>query len=228
MSLTPIIEPGANAEASIAERIEKLRAAGKVDPEPVFEPYVESTNAWRAQACGAPMRYGGHSLANWDESLGGPFPITDWRGDKREGDPWCVLVLGKPGRGKTHVATALFEETLKHWRHLRGWWLGWPRAIEVLKEEMGIEISGRMSMHDKLRDTRLVLLDDIGATRETEFSVEALRSVVLHRYENLLPTIITSNAESVGAFAAIDERIASRLQESRIVRLGGIDKRGKR
>lgn len=227
MSLEPLIQP-AEPELSIAERIEKLRAAGKVGPEPVIAPYVESSNAWRAQACGAPARYGGHSLANWDEKLGGPFPVTDWWADKREGDPWCVLVLGKPGRGKTHVATALFEEVLKRWRHLRGWWIGWPRAIEVLKEEMGIEVVGRMPMHDKLRDGRLVLLDDIGATRETEFAVETLRSVVLHRYENALPTIITSNAESVGAFATIDERIASRLQESRIVRLGGTDKRAKR
>lgn len=229
MTLKPLFEPGPDDALDdatyIAQRIEKLRASGRLAPEPEPMAYVEPTGAWRARACGAPPTYEHCSRANWR----GKWPLPDWLGDIPGGDPWCIVLFGKPGCGKTHAATALFDSILAHWRTMRGWWVNFPEALREMRTEMNQDSpSGRIRSIDKLNDPRLVLVDDLGAVRETPYTVEAFRDLVMHRHARRMPTIITANAESMDDFAKIDERVASRLSEGIRVLLTGPDKRLRR
>lgn len=198
----------------IRATIERLRALGRVveDPKPIPPPATNQADA--AILCGAPDAYRFSTRASWN----GPWPLPEW-----DGDPWCLVVLGEPGRGKTHAATALFDQIARR-RGLKAWWISWPRAMRALKAEMKFQPEG-WTMEAKLFCDRLILLDDVGATRDTDYEVETLRSVIIERFDRRLPTIITTNAPNLEAFAAIDERISSRLSAGKGVTLRGRDLR---
>lgn len=118
------------------------------------------------------------------------------------GEAWCALLVGPPGRGKSHLAVAAlnqrggaFWETgalLRNMRHLAFGDDG-PRYPE--ERVVGTWMEYRP----------LLVLDDMGADRPTEWSIEILYSILNARYQAQYPTIITSN---IGK--AIDERTLSR------------------
>ena len=63
-----------------------------------------------------------------------------------------------------------------------------------------------------LRKMPLLVIDDLGAQKETDYARERLYGLINYRYNELLPTIITAN---VGP-GQLDDRIASRLQDHRL------------
>lgn len=202
---------------SITDRLRKIGETRGFAPEPevIAAPQSEPTAA-TALACGAPHRYRACLRSTWE----GSWPLPEW-----SGDPWSLVLLGKPGRGKTHAATALFNE-LAQARGRRAWWLSYPSAISRMKDEFNGQAPGTVSVREKLESDRLLLLDDVGAMRDpTGFANGELLALVLYRYDRELPTIITTNAESLRAFAEIDERIASRLSAGLVVTITGDDYR---
>ncbi len=60
---------------------------------------------------------------------------------------------------------------------------------------------------------RLVVLDDLGTEKMTEWASEQLYRVLDGRYDRGLPTIITSNVQS----DSLDPRILSRYAEGLVV-----------
>jgi DNA replication protein DnaC len=58
----------------------------------------------------------------------------------------------------------------------------------------------------------VLLLDDLGAEKETEWTQEQLYRVINHRYNEGLPTLIAGNVP----LDEIEPRIASRIRDTRI------------
>lgn len=206
-------------DEEMRERLLKIEATRGFAPEPEAEHLPEKPQAYAAMACGAPVRYRNCLRETWQ----GTWPLPEW-----DGFPWCLVLLGGPGRGKTHAATALFNELARK-SGLKAWWLSFPDALETWKAEFSVDPQGGITVRDKLRGDRLLMLDDVGASRDPNGSAaELLRSTLLFRYDRELPTIITTNAESLGPFALIDERLASRLNDGIVKTLSGEDWRGRK
>lgn len=72
---------------------------------------------------------------------------------------------------------------------------------------------------DKIKDTPLLILDDIGSQKRSEWETATLDMLVDYRYENELPTIFTSNI----AITELSPRVASRLSEGNIVKMATPD-----
>jgi len=72
----------------------------------------------------------------------------------------------------------------------------------------------------------LLVLDDFGAAKTSEWNEEVNYRLINHRYEQFKPTLITSNVPPKDLRAALGERVASRLAEmaTRVV-LKGADRR---
>lgn len=134
-----------------------------------------------------------------------------------------VTFLGMPGTGKTHLALGL------------GWdWLGRGKTVlyyhaadflNALRD--GFRRSGETDYFHTIsfaKNCSLLILDDLGAERETEFATEQLDLVVDHRYENLKPLIVTTNL----ALDLLPPRIADRLREGRLIHLKGESYRKKK
>ncbi|GGV01609.1 hypothetical protein GCM10010495_10900 [Kitasatospora herbaricolor] len=72
----------------------------------------------------------------------------------------------------------------------------------------------------------LLIIDDLGAAKATEWTEALTLRLVNHRYEYMLPTIFTTNLPLGDIRAALGDRTASRLAEmcERVI-LTGPDRR---
>lgn len=160
-------------------------------------------------------------------------PLRPGLHEEWEGDPWCVVIYGVPGCGKTTEGTKL----LMKWA-LRRQWALWKDAQMAMYETMQ-EIGDGGKSFDAMLRCGCLLLDDIGAERGTDFNSDKLSLVLRHRYNEMLPTIVTTNAKSLRELAGetkqsdavvtkLRPQIVSRLGEGRQVKLEDRDLRPRR
>lgn len=177
----------------------------------------------RLETAGVWPKYLECTRASWK----GPWPesrLVNWPA------PACTCTLhGLVGRGKTHLATAIFAETLA----TVGWgmWRDVSDALEALKR--GISTGQHEVLLDRMKRTPLLLLDDLGAHHATEWTESLLSSVLRSRHGRQLPTILTLNigedpqrpGHSLGLLAIddVEPRLASRLSEGVVIELRGQD-----
>lgn len=134
-----------------------------------------------------------------------------------------LLLLGPTGVGKTHQAYG----TLRHIAAggVRSAWRATPAAdlYALLRPRHNVDSEAEFR---KWASARLLLVDDIGAAKTSEWIEEVNYRLVNHRYENELPTLITSNLTPKELAGVLGERVYSRLSEmcQRIV-LKGEDRR---
>jgi DNA replication protein DnaC len=151
------------------------------------------------------------------ETWTGEWPLPEW-----SGDPWAITLLGPTGTGKTHAATALWRMCLNTGTFgYFGWWFSVAKALDKIREEILTGTSSKTKA--KMMSESLVLLDEVGGEKPTDFTLDAIRGVLTHRYNYQLPTIITSNAATLEVLEKIDPRVASRLAEGEVITLDGPD-----
>lgn len=137
-------------------------------------------------------------------------------------DPPILLLYGEPGRSKTHLAMAIgwcFLTQLKS--------VAYYHVVTLLDDlREGYRIKQMVppgeyhpgtfnSIMNYVKECQLLILDDLGVQKETDWAVERLDSVVNHRHEERLATVITANT------LEISDRILDRCKEGRIVMLEG-------
>lgn len=117
-------------------------------------------------------------------------------------------------------------------------------AIKKRLQDMGIrtKIYSAPEMFDKIRDDfdhkdsynlehilanrGVLIIDDLGAEKASEWISETMFRIVNKRYEEMLPTIITSNLELGELTDRLGDRIPSRIAEMcDVIKLEGKDRR---
>ena len=149
--------------------------------------------------------------------------------------PEGALVLsGKTGRGKTHLAVSILREHL-----LRGRKGKFEVCMELMNAVRSV-YRARQSDDDSTEQEvvnrvgkGLVILDDLGATRVTPLMKDIMTLIVDRCERNGQPIVVTTNLSMAELGEQIDERLASRLvglckSSSRVITLEGPDFRLKR
>jgi DNA replication protein DnaC len=125
----------------------------------------------------------------------------------------CLLLLGKPGTGKTHLAASIANHIVTHtsstavYRTVGG-------ILQYVKGsyDRASEYSEAQAF-DSLTKPHLLIIDEVGATKPTEFELATLFQIINGRYEELRPTVVVSNLQAAELVAALGERCVDRLRE---------------
>jgi len=100
----------------------------------------------------------------------------------------AVILLGNPGSGKTHVATALGIEACERGKKVRFW-----RVTELLTSLMEArEERQLMRMKGQLAKLDLLILDELGYVPASKLGAELLFDVISTAYERT-SVIVTTN-----------------------------------
>ena len=131
-----------------------------------------------------------------------------------------LLLIGPPGIGKTHIAVAALRQVVSE-KRVRGLYYDTRSLLNTIRSTY--DPVTRTSEVDVLRpvmEAELLVLDDLGAERLTDWVDETMNFIVNTRYNDRRPTIFTSNYEDVPDPEALDSLLArvgfrmhSRLRE---------------
>ena len=126
---------------------------------------------------------------------------------------------GRCGVGKTHLAVAIARHFLEHHQQSVLFQVV-PDLLDQLRATFdpanGVAYDKRF---EQIRDAGLLILDDLGTENTTPWAREKLYQIFNHRYNEGSPTVITSNQE----LRMIDERVASRILDTRLTRVIDVD-----
>jgi len=132
-----------------------------------------------------------------------------------------LIISGAPGTGKTHLACMVAFEIAKKIRSTeRGYVADRVKFTSLLKLSMDIKGSNFEKEKDLIsrsQDAKVLIFDDLGKENITKWSGPLLYSILNHRYEEYLPTIITTNCDAKQLAEATDPAIVSRLIENGII-----------
>ena len=161
-------------------------------------------------------------LAQWREH-GTRCPSLLLTGNVGTGKTWQAYGAIKAAVTEVHPAVNDSPPSLRGWRPTR--WIATTSAdmYAALRPQPKVDSEAALAAY---RDTELLMIDDLGAAKTSEWVEEITYRIIGGRYDAMLPTIYTTNVPTAKLREAIGDRITSRLAETCTrVALTGEDRR---
>ncbi|MFO7173143.1 MAG: ATP-binding protein [Bacillota bacterium] len=135
-----------------------------------------------------------------------------------------LILMGGVGLGKTFLATAITNAVVQH--HRVAVYFTFPELADVLRRQRFEDDEGGRWGMQLLLESDLLVLDDLGAEKPSDFVVEQLFNVLNHRINRQLPWVVSTNLSLAELGEIYGDRIFSRLVGlSEVLLLRGSDVR---
>lgn len=193
-----------------------------------------------------PARFSDRTLANYVPATNSQRLALDAALRLAGGEIRNLVLVGPPGVGKSHLAAGVLDAIYSGQQH--AWrvaiesgavpvprqpvapiWANVAELIVRLRLELDYPLDDRTAASTVLRMQRhpaLVVLDDLGREKVSDWTAETVYAVVNARYEALLPTILTSNLTATELQASGYWPAISRLAEDgELVKIEAPDRR---
>jgi DNA replication protein DnaC len=166
-----------------------------------------------------PSRFADVSVADLDAST--LSMVDEWLAHPTRN----LLLLGSVGVGKTHAALAAARAWLEH--HERSWWF---TPLPNLLAEFRPSAEHPNVALDRAMRVPLLVLDDLGGERPTQWTLEWLFIIVNQRWLQNRPTVATSNLAVERGQGPLPDAIGARtysrfVQDAVVVQMAGRDLR---
>jgi DNA replication protein DnaC len=128
------------------------------------------------------------------------------------GPPRGLLMEGAVGCGKTHIAVAILRGVIQ--KGYTGLYYNMVDLLSDIRSTYGDATEASESdLLDEVNAPDLLVLDDLGAEKTSEWVNDRLYLIVNRRYESGKPVVVTTNLSLDELIRKVGERTVSRLCE---------------
>ncbi|NMK39945.1 ATP-binding protein [Megasphaera elsdenii] len=121
-----------------------------------------------------------------------------------------LMLIGPVGTMKTTMAVAVLRDLIEREPN-QGYFIPMVSLLDQLNEERD---SRSHILEDRIRHTRLLVLDDLGAEYDHAWVAAKIDSIVTERYNRMKSTIVTSNLRRDEIRDRYQMRIFDRLKST--------------
>ncbi|WP_392565698.1 ATP-binding protein [Utexia brackfieldae] len=124
-----------------------------------------------------------------------------------------IVMMGQPGMGKNHLATAIAKTIIHKYCHsvvmtsvlkiVRDYRSSWKKTANNVEYDV----------IDHFTRPKLLIIDGVGVQYGTETEKLILFEIINHRYKAMKPTILISNETREMLVKYIDDRVMDRMRE---------------
>jgi len=122
-----------------------------------------------------------------------------------------LLLVGKTGRGKTHLAVGIAKALIRE-KGIECIFFDYAGLLKVIQDSYNPSVEAtELGLLRPVFETEVLVLDDLGSVRPTEWRWDTVRLILNTRYNEKRTTIITTNFadEPAAAVAIPDSRRTS-------------------
>lgn len=187
-----------------------------------------------------PERYTNSTMSNFVGDLKGKD--EEWLGNSKEN---LLIQSPKAGNGKTHLSIAMMVEWVKSKREIieqrslaslensfsstlvtpTANFVNFASLMLEVKSSFDSKETSEQKVIKKYCNYDILVIDDIGTEKYSEYVQAVIYTILNTRYENMKPTIITTNLSSADMNASYGSRILSRVASGVVITLEGRDMR---